>query len=317
MTSGESNHRPAHALRLASIAVAIILIAAAAFAAPTGKAYSTPEKAVEALIKAVRANDLKTMLSILGKDADSLVESGDPVRDKEERESAVALFDKKHSLKTDGSTSILISGDNDWPFPIPIVKTSKGWQFDSAAGKEELLNRRIGKNELSTIQDLLSAVEAQRVYYETDHDDDGLLEFAQKFRSTLGRHDGLFWPTKEGEQPSPLGLLVAQASAEGYSPDSPAFHGYHFRMLTSQGPRARGGEYDYMVRGNLLGGFAIIAWPANWGDSGVVTFLVNHDGKIFQKDLGEQTEAIATKIMAFDPDESWTPVADSDLKPVQ
>ena len=206
---------------------------------------------------------------------------------------------------------ILIIGRNDWPFPIPIIKQGQQWIFDTASGKEEILDRRIGRNELYTIQVMLAVVDAQREYAMKDRDGDGLLEYAQKFMSDPDKKNGLYWPAKEGEDPSPLGLLAAKAKREGYSkaqdPEEPQpYHGYFYRILTSQGPNAAGGAFDYIVKGKMIGGFAVVAYPADYGNSGVMTFIVNHDDVVYQKDLGEDTEKEAQAIKLFDPDKTWT-----------
>ena len=215
------------------------------------------------------------------------------------------------SFETEEAKLILIVGQNDWPFPIPIVGQDGKFVFDTAAGKEEILNRRIGRNELYTIQVMLAVVDAQREYAMKDNDQDGLLEYAQKFRSDPGKKNGLFWRTKEGEEPSPLGALVAQARQEGYFEKEPTegpspYHGYFYRMLTAQGANANGGEFDYIVNGKMIGGFAIVAYPAEYGNSGVMTFIVNHDGVVYQKDLGEDAEKEARAMKRFDPDKTWT-----------
>lgn len=305
------------ARRAAAIGALLLLVAGAVFAAPDGKAFSEPEKAIDALVKAVRAYDKPALLALVGKGGAPIIESGDPVQDKNDRETFLALYDEKHELRLDGDRATLVIGPGEWPWPVPLVKTAKGWQFDAAAGLEEILNRRIGRNELEVIQGLLAIVDAQRVYYLEDHDDDGLLEYAAKFRSTVRRHDGLHWPVAEGEPPSPLGLFVAEAMEEGYQPNSPSYYGYNFRLLTSQGARAPGGAYDYLVRNDLVGGFAVIARPAEWGETGVMTFLVNHDGVIFQKDLGKGTAEEAAKIETYDPGDGWEKVDDISLQPVE
>ena len=208
---------------------------------------------------------------------------------------------------------VLVIGEKDWPFPIPLVKKADQWIFDTKAGKEEILNRRIGENELSTVQTLLAVVDAQREYAMNDRDNDGLLEYAEKFRSDPGKKNGLYWETKEGEQPSPLGELVADARAEGYTragtKQSPIpFHGYYFRMLKKQGKHAAGGAFDYVVKNNMIGGFAVVAYPAVYGSSGVMTFVVNYEGVVYEKDLGKNTVKTAKAMTSFDPDKTWKKV---------
>jgi hypothetical protein len=197
--------------------------------------------------------------------------------------------------------------------PIPLVKSSAGWTFDTAAGLDEIINRRIGRNELSAIQTCLAVGDAQREYYRHDRDGDGLLEYAQSFRSSLGLRDGLFWPAAEGEPQSPIGQLVATAAGKGYGPTDTSYQGYRYRLLTSQGPAAPGGAYDYIVRGNQIGGFAVMAIPSAYGDSGIMTFVLSHSGVVYQKDLGENTETEAHNIKSFNPD-GWTKVEEKDLQ---
>jgi hypothetical protein len=204
----------------------------------------------------------------------------------------------------------LLIGQDGWPLPIPVVKEGDAWRFDTAAGKEEILNRRIGRNELNTIQVCLAYVDAQREYARAPREGDGLLTYAMKFRSDEGRHNGLYWPTKAGEELSSLGVLVANARAEGYarktSEAKPTpYHGYVYRILTAQGPDAPGGAHDYIVNGKMIGGFALVAYPVQYGDSGVMTFIVNHQGIVYEKDLGTDTEHIARAMQAYNPDNTW------------
>ena len=231
--------------------------------------------------------------------------------DRRTRERFVALYDEKHRLEAGGGKVVLVVGNNDFPLPIPIVPDGPSWRFDTAAGKEEIVNRRIGQNELNTIQVCLAYVDAQREYYARDPDGDALLQYARKFASSPGKRDGLHWPTKPGEPPSPLGLLVVKARAEGYSKRSPnpvAYWGYYYRILTAQGKDAPGGAYSYLAHGQMMGGFALVAYPAQFGVSGVMTFIVNHDGVVYQKDLGPNSAAIARAMKEFNPDSSWKKV---------
>lgn len=291
--------------------------AAVASAAPTGKTYATPDKAVEAFISALRTYNLQTLVKIFGKGSERMFVSEDPVVDEQTRTGFLQLYDVKHALaqKEDGSR-ILLVGNDPWPMPIPIVKSGSKWAFDTAAGLDEIINRRIGRNELEAIQTILAIADAQREYYRRDRDGDGILEYAKKFASTVGLRDGLFWRVEDDERPSPLGPLVADAASEGYTRASSSYHGYHFRLLSSQGSCAPGGAYDYMARENQMGGFAVLAYPADYGDSGVVTFIVNHSGVVYQRDLGESTEAEALKITTFDPCEGWTMVGPKDIEPL-
>jgi hypothetical protein len=205
-------------------------------------------------------------------------------------------------------------GEDDWPFPAPIVRKGKGWVFDAVAGREEIINRRVGRNELDTIQTLLAIVDAQREYASGDPDRNGYHDYARRFISHKGKKDGLFWPVQAGEPLSPLGPLVGEAAREGYGkkPGSgksgvkpAAYHGYRYRLLEAQGKNAPGGAYSYLVNGKMIGGFAIIAYPAKFGVSGIMTFLVNHDGVVYQKDLGKTTEADALRMRLFNPGPGW------------
>lgn len=282
-------------------------------AAAKQKSFSTPEAAVDAAIKAVKADDTKELLAILGDGAEDLISSGDPVQDKERRRRFVETYDEKHQLIEQGQERILVIGKQEWPYPIPLIKKGNGWVFDTAQGREEIVNRRIGENEYSTMQVLLAIVDAQREYVMKDRDGDGILEYAQKFGSDPGKKNGLYWATKPGEEQSPLGELVAEARIEGYRSVSsgsrpPSYHGYYFKLLTAQGKNAPGGAYSYLVKNKMIGGFAAIAAPVEYGNSGVMTFIVNHDGVLYEKDLGEKTLEIANKISSFDPDKSWKKV---------
>ena len=309
-------------LRLYAAAVLLMILTFAgmpAEAAVKQKGFASPEDAVKAFVAASKANDDKEIIAIVGSGAKDLLYSGDPVSDKERRKRLLEAYDKKNSLVKDGEKMVLVMGENDWPYPIPLVKQGEKWIFDTKAGKEEALNRRIGQNELHTIQAMLAIVDAQREYAAKDKDGDGLLEYAEKFHSDPGKKNGLYWETKAGEEPSPLGDEVAQARAGGYQKMGKTqkpmpFQGYYFRMLRKQGKNAPGGAYDYVVRGNQIGGFAVVAYPAQYRNSGVMTFLVNHDGTVYQKDLGKNTAAKAKAIMQFDPDKTWNKAEE---KPVQ
>jgi hypothetical protein len=253
------------------------------------------------------------LLAIFGVEAKEVIFSGDPVSDKQRREQFIQAYDQKNGLIKEGDKMVLTVGEKDWPFPIPLAKKGDQWFFDTKAGKEEILNRRIGQNELSTIQTMLAIVDAQREYAMNDLDGDGVLEYAEKFMSDAGKKNGLYWETKEGEEPSPLGEIAAGARAEGYtgkgSKDKPSpFHGYYFRMLKKQGKQAPGGAFDYMVKGQQIGGFAVVAYPAIYGNSGVMTFVVNHEGEVYQKDFGKNTAKTAKAMTQFDPDKTWKKV---------
>ena len=288
-------------------------------AEPAQKHFASPEAAVSALIAALEADDRTAILAALGADAKPLLESGDPVADREGRERFVASYEAAHALKKLSDAQVeLVTGEDEWPFPIPLVKEAAGWRFDSAAGVEEILDRRIGRNERFTIQACLAFVDAQREYYARSPDKDPLLHYARRFMSSEGKRDGLYFPTAEGEEQSPLGSLFVQARAEGYKREAGkpmAFHGYYYRMLEAQGPHAPDGDYGYVVDGKMLGGFAVVAYPATWDNSGIMTFLVNQDGVVYQKDLGPETEKLAQAIRSFDPDDSWKRVPEEDQAP--
>jgi len=300
-------------LILFGIAITIMVVltlAGTSFAAVKQKSFTSPEEAVKALVTAARNNDDKEMLSIYGANAKDLIFSGDKVADKQRRENFLAKYDEQNKLVREGNSTTILIGKNDWPFPIPITKKGETWFFDTKKGKEEVLNRRIGENELYTIQTCLAIVDAQREYAMVDRDGDNLHEYAEKFASDPGKKNGLYWETKEGEEPSPLGQLLAQAKAEGYSKKGSKgnpvpYHGYYYRILKAQGKNATGGAYDYMLKGSMIGGFAVIAWPSKYGNSGVMSFIVNHDGVVYQKNLGKNGAKIAKAITKYDPDKTW------------
>jgi hypothetical protein len=286
---------------------------ASAAKAAAQKMFATPEEAAKALVEAVRAANVQGLLEVVGPKSRSWIFTGDKVSDATEWKNFLAAYDKKNAVKKEGEAkAILVIGD-DWPFPAPIVKKGEKWAFDADAGREEVINRRVGRNELDTIQTMLAIVDAQREYAAKDADGNGLADYAMKFRSTPGKKDGLYWATKEGEPQSPLGPVVAQAVREGYgkaaSADKPVpYNGYNYRMLTRQGKDAPGGAYDYLVNGKLFGGFAVVAWPASYGNSGVKTFVVNHEGVVYEKDLGPNSAAEAAKMKAYNPDKTWSKV---------
>jgi hypothetical protein len=283
-------------------------------AAPAAKAkqqlaYASPEDAAQALYASVKSDDVKSIYQVLGPGSAKLLYTGDPVADHQMRDRFVAAYDRALKIEKDGDTkALLLIGEHQFPFPFPLVKLSSGWRFDARAGAEEIVNRRIGENELFAIKFCLAYGDAQREYAEFDRDGDGLLEYAQKSWSSAGKRDGLFWPTAEGEPPSPLGPLAAQAKREGYSrSDKPiAYHGYYYRILTGQGKDAPGGAYDYLVKGNMIGGFALIAYPAKWGASGVMSFMCSHDGVVYQKNLGAESATVAAKMNLFNPGSGWS-----------
>ena len=273
--------------------------------------FATSEAAVHALVAAARSSDTKRIGQILGPGSGKLIRSGDPVADERARARFLETYDRHSRIEQDGEArATLLIGENDWPFPFPLVKRGEGWSFDVKSGADEVINRRVGRNELSSIQVCLAYVDAQREYAATQGNVDGLHQYAAKLVSAPGMKDGLYWPTPDGLPASPLGPLAAKARAEGYGERKNAvnapYHGYLYRILTAQGPDAPGGAYDYVVKGRLIGGHALVAYPARWGASGVMTFLVNHDGVVYQKNLGKRTAAIASRMTQFNPDATWS-----------
>jgi hypothetical protein len=271
--------------------------------------FPSPEAGVQGLMEAAKNDDTQTMLQILGPEAQSFISTGDPVSDRTTRARFAQAYEEAHTLVQSGDTKVILQvGKDEWPFPIPLVKDSTSWRFDTAEGKEEILNRNIGRNELDVIQVCLAYVDAQREYYLRNAQGGVLLQYASRFMSTPGKHDGLYWETTADEPPSPLGLFLVRARAEGYEHTAShpiPYHGYYYKILTQQGPHAPGGAFDYIVRGKMMGGFAMVAYPAQYGSSGIMTFIVNHEGVVYQKDLGPDTPVIAPSITMFDPDETW------------
>ena len=276
--------------------------------------FKTPEAAVDALVAAAKAEDTKALVGVLGPDGRAIVSSGDPVADTNIRKKFVEAFEAKRAIEREGDgTQTLIIGADDWPFPIPLMNKAGEWQFETAAGLDEILRRRIGRNELAAIQVSLAYVQAQNEYASLDPGGLGPHIYAQRIVSRRGKKDGLYWPTSEGDTPSPLGELAAQASAEGYKAGAAPvpYHGYYYRILTRQGGDAPGGAYDYLVNGKMIGGFGLLVFPAQYGNSGIMTFMVNQDATVYQKDLGSRTDELARKIDAFAPDQTWTKVEPS------
>jgi Protein of unknown function (DUF2950) len=273
--------------------------------------YKTPEAAVDALVATAKSGDKKAALAVLGRDGEDIISSGDKASDDAVRQRFVSSYDAKHQItRKGGNKAILIIGDNDYPFPIPLEENKDGtWSFDTQAGREEILARRIGHNELDTIQTVLAYVDAQDEYASKDRGD-GVGVYAQRFISEPDKKDGLYWPTAQGEEQSPLGELFAAATRQGYRAGegrSP-YHGYYYKILTKQGSAATGGAVDYVVRGKMIGGYALVAYPAEYRNSGVMTFIVNHDGTVFQKDLGADTAKLAEAMTSFNPDKTWKKV---------
>lgn len=293
---------------------ATCLTAAGCSKSPQG-AFKTPEEAVQALAEVIDTRDNARTEAMFGKDWREMLLSGDDVADREDALRVRAMIGEKVDFDdAEGNRKVALLGEQEWPFVIPVVQEGGLWRFDVAAGREELLNRRVGKNELLTLATLHAYVDAQREYRAVGRDGNPPA-YAQKLWSDEGRHDGLYWPTADGEPESPVGELVALAAASGYGPDDDEepdpYHGYFYRILTAQGKSAPEGERSYLdAKGLMTGGFAAIAWPATHGNSGVMTFIVNQQGIVFQKDLGEETAKVAPAITAYDPDESWEPTGD-------
>ncbi|MFB6461899.1 DUF2950 domain-containing protein [Bradyrhizobium tunisiense] len=286
----------------------IMALALLGSAAQAQQSYKTPEDAATALAAAVKSGP-RDILKVLGKAAEDIVFSGDEVADDNIRQRFLSMYDAKHGIKAEGNkTATLMLGQDDFPFPIPLVNTKTGWEFDTDEGRIEVLRRRIGRNELDAIQTALAFVDAQNEYADKDRGE-GAGVYAQRIVSSPGKKDGLFW--RDDSDPSPLGALVAEASKEGYrgGDAGPApYHGYYFHILKGQGPDAPGGALNYVVKGKMIGGFALIAWPAEYGNSGVKTFLVNHTGTVYEKDLGNRTDFVASRTTLFNPDQTWKKV---------
>lgn len=287
----------------------MLFVTSDAFPAQPGqRTFSSPDEAVKTLSDAVKADNVKELAAIFGPAGKDILSSGDSVGDRAARKRFLDAFEEKHAVIRKGdSMAVLHIGGEDWPFPVPVVERKGKWFFDAKAGKEEILNRFIGRNELNTIKVCLAYVDAQREYALTDHENDGFHEYAQKFVSAPGKKDGLYWEAKEGEEESPLGDFLARAAEEGYiRGEKPIpYHGYYFKILMAQGRNAPDGAFDYLVNRKMIGGFALVAYPARYGVSGVMTFIVNHEGVVYQKDLGKGTRKIAEAMKRFDPDRSW------------
>ena len=305
--------RRASVLRV--VALALLLPVSPLGTAAEQQTFATPEAAVSALIDAFKADDETALVSIFGERHKRLVVSADQAESAALRAKALARLQAWHALEDEGpDRRILLIGDDAWPVPIPLVREKGAWRFATEQGEEEIINRRIGANEREAIVVLRAYLDAQRQYATRDRNGDEVLEYAQKLGSTPGQHDGLYWPADEakGEEASPFGPLIA-ASADylkGHRAGDP-FHGYHFRILTRQGKNAPGGAFSYVINGHMIAGFAMIAYPAQYGESGVMTFIVSNHGKIYQKDLGAATGKSAARIREFNPDASWTRVDDA------
>jgi hypothetical protein len=302
---------PKHVVSGAMLGLVVLLVSGCN-QAPSQAQFATPEEAAAAVQQAFKTQDLERLNVIFGREGMEAVASGDPVSDRQDREVIALAMEQSWRWTPHGADGKeLIIGDEQWPFPVPLVKSGNAWQFDSEAGKEEVLARRIGRNELGVIELCRDYVRAQKEYASEPHDGKPAGLFAQHFRSSPGLHDGLFWRVKRGERNSPFGELVAAANAEGYDPSKPdasPFRGYRFRILTAQGPAAPGGQKSYVTNDAMTGGFALVAWPAKYAFSGVMTFMVGPDGVVYEKDLGEDTATQAPGLTEYDPDKSWTAV---------
>lgn len=307
------------AVAAAVILALVFIFNATAFAAQGGadqngqKFFNTPDDAVNALILAFKNNDTKTLTDILGKQYKGLVETSDKAADNADRQRFLELAAEKKSIKDlpDGCKELVV-GNIEWPFPVTLVKEKNGWHFDSETGFEELLNRAIGQNETNVIQICKVYTQAQREYAQTDRMGKGIIEYAQKFKSSTGKKDGLYWPTDsgKGENDSPLGPLISDYRAyfdSGKKSAADPFCGYYFKILTAQGPDAPGGAYSYIIKGHMVSGFALAAFPAKYGSTGIMTFIVNQQGKIYQKDLGKDTANKVKNMQSYNPDKTWSP----------
>lgn len=277
------------------------------------RTFASPEDAVKALVESLKAGNLDQLLTIFGQEGKELIASSDPATARLNRQVfTVAAGEQWHLEDAGPNRKTLVIGNEEWPFPVPLVKEASGWRFDTAAGKEEVVARRIGRNELAAIGTIRAYVTAQRRYAQQGHDGKPAGMYATKFQSDPGKENGLYWPTAKGQRRSPLGDLVAQAAEEGRpvgGREQPSpFHGYYFKILTAQGAAASGGARSYVVKGDMSGGFALLAWPAQYDVTGVMTFLVNQDGIVREKDLGPGTDAAARKMTAYNPDSSWQSV---------
>ena len=303
-------------MRNVRLLAALAVFAGLSLAAPSAQAQQTfksPDDAAGALAAAVKSGMKQEVLKVLGADGEDIIDSGDDVADAGARTKFLSAYDAKHSLKVDGRRASLIIGVDDFPFPIPLIHNKTGWEFDTADGRKEILYRRIGRNELDAIQTCLAFVDAENEYAEKDRGD-GVGTYAQRIVSSPGKKDGLYWPSDSND--SPLGEVAAEASAEGYkaSGEPQPYHGYYYRIFTRQGQSAPGGAMSYIVKGKMIGGFALIAYPAEYGNSGVMTFMVSHAGTVYQKDQGQDTEARVSSTTLFDPDKTWKKVEETNSK---
>jgi hypothetical protein len=297
--------------------VAAVAIAMTAFLvvpeAHAQQAFKSAESAADALVTAARTGNRQQVIAVLGPGSAEIASSGDQVQDEETRKEFVAAYDAKHSIRReDGKSATLVIGQDDFPFPIPLVEKNGSWSFDTKAGREEILARRIGRNELAAIQIALAFYDAENDYADIMPKMDGMSVYAQRIISRPGKKDGLYWPSAQGEPESPIGEAVADASQRGYRVGKgEPYHGYRFKVLTRQGPAAPGGELEYVVDGKMVGGFGLVAWPAEYGNSGIATFMINHHGDVYEKDLGPDTQKLASRMSRFNPDRTWKKVVET------
>jgi hypothetical protein len=293
---------------VASIAVAFLLSPVSAQEAKQG-VFASPEVAMKALVEMFQTGDRKGLMVVLGPEGEDIIDSGDEVQDKNMRERFVKVYHERVDFvkEKEDRVSVILGNDN-WPFSIPIMKKGEGWVFDTKTGKEEVVRRRIGRNELNAIQVCTAYIEAQREYAGTDRERDGIIQYAQKIWSDPNRRNGLYWEPAEGEAPSPFGPFVARAAEKGYTSkdEKPVpYHGYYFKILKGQGKDAPGGAYSYVINGHMVAGFAFVAWPAEYRVSGVMTFIVNQNGVVYEKDLGPKTKDTAKAMTRYNPDRTW------------
>jgi Protein of unknown function (DUF2950) len=301
-------------LNITVCAVAVLLLAGTPLnaATPEGRGFASANAAAKALVGAAKSDDVTDLIAILGPASKEILTTNDPVADQQIRRKFAALATAKMKVvpdPKDANSQTLLVGKDEWPLPIPIVKVNGEWHFDVEQGRQEILARRIGSNELDAIEVCRGYVEAQNDYTEEDRTGSGVPHYAQKIISSPGKHDGLYWTSSGGEEESPIGEIVARAFAEGYTKRHDPYRGYYFRILTAQGPHAAGGAMSYLHNDLMTSGFALIAWPSDYKSTGIMTFLVDKTGIVYQKDLGPRTSEIAGAYTAYDPDETWTPVS--------
>jgi hypothetical protein len=313
----ESKAEPMNIIRVGSflrrLALAIVVAAPLAAAAAPQQTFATPDAAVDALMVALKSDSDSAMVAIFGEEHKNLIISSDRAASSATRAKILAAMQTLRVLKEPSpDRRVLVIGDEAWPVPIPIVRAGDRWRFATEEGADEIVNRRVGGNERNAIYVLNAYIDAQRAYAARDRDGDGVLQYAQKVSSTPGKHDGLYWPADEtkGEEASPFGPLIAEGTAylKGHVAGDP-YRGYYFRILTRQGKDAAGGAYNYVINGRMIAGFAMVAYPAEYGRSGVMTFIVSHNGKVYEKDLGKDSTAIGAKMATFDPGAGWKEVA--------